>query len=100
MILVRNVFRLKFGKAKEAVELWKQAIEIMRSLNIGSNHRVLTDLVGAPFYTLVVEMTFPSLAEMEQTMQKAFGNEEWSRHYQKVIPLVESGQREIFNIVQ
>lgn len=99
MILVRNVFRLKFGRAKEAVELWKQAVEIMRQVGVGTDHRILTDLMGAPFYTLVFEITYESLAEVERGQQQAFSNADWGRLYQQILPLVESGQREVFNIV-
>ena len=55
MIVIRNVFRLKFGKAREAVALMKEnrAIEkrVMSGLEYSS--RVLTDVTG-PFYTLVL----------------------------------------------
>ncbi len=99
MILVRNVFRLKFGKAKEAVALWKEAVEIQRGAGIGTEHRLLSDLAGAPFYTLVYEVTYRSLSEMEQAASQRAGTEEWSRLYEKIIPLVEEGHREVLNIL-
>jgi hypothetical protein len=96
MILVRNVFQLKFGKAKEAVPIWKEMVELMRNAGIGSDHRLLTDLAGAPYYTLIFEVAFPSLPEW----RGALDSEEQRRLYERLIPLVEGGHREIFTIVQ
>lgn len=53
MIVVRDVFQLKFGKAREAREVMKEGMEIARKYNVGPG-RILTDLVG-PAYTLVLE---------------------------------------------
>jgi hypothetical protein len=99
MILVRNVFRLKFGKAKDALALWKEGRQIAERVGSGESMRAMTDLVG-PFYTLVMEEEFPSLAEMERELQSELGAEEWKAWYQKFVPLVESGYREVFTIVE
>lgn len=95
MILVRDVFQLKFGKAREAVAAWK---DMRRYGNMGSM-RILTDLVG-PYYTLVLESTFNSLPEWEQQGRKIMGDPEWRKQYENILPLVESGHREVFNIVE
>ena len=98
MIVVRNVFRLKFGKAKDALALWKEGRQIAERTGTGGNMRAMTDLTG-PFYTLVMEEQHPSLAEMEREMQSEMGAEEWKGWYQKFVPLCESGYREIFTLV-
>jgi hypothetical protein len=95
MILVRNVFQLKFGQAKEAIAIWKELVELMRKADVGSDHRLLTDLAGGAYYTLVFEAAFPSLAEW----RGALSSEEGKALYERFIPLVEGGHREIFNIV-
>ena len=59
---------------------------------------MMMDLTGT-FYTFVVEMTFPNLAEFENSLHKVFSAKEWGEWYQKMIPLVESGRREIYTIV-
>ncbi len=76
MIVVRNVFQLKFGKAKDALGLWKEGRQIAQRTGSGGTMRAMTDLVG-PFYTLVMEGEFPSLSEMEREMQSETGGEEW-----------------------
>ena len=101
MIVIRNVFRLKFGKAKEAVALMKEGLAIQKRVMAGQEYssRVLTDVTG-PFYTLVLEITSPSLSTFESTAPKLFGDKEWQAHYQKIGALVDSGYREVFSIVE
>ena len=99
MIVVRNVFRLKFGKAKEAVALLKEGIAIQKRAGVEMNQRIMTDLVGT-FYTLVLELTVPNMSALEANMPKVMGDKDWQSNYQKFSTLVESGYREILNIVE
>ena len=101
MIVIRNVFQLKFGKAREAVALMKEGMAIQKRVMSGLEYsnRILTDVTG-PFYTLVLELTVPNLATFESNAPRLFGDKEWQAHYQKVEPLVESGYREVFLIVE
>ncbi len=101
MIVIRNVFQLKFGKAREAVALMKEGRAIEKRVMSGVEYssRVLTDVTG-PFYTLVLELTVPSLAAFESNAPRLFGDKEWQAHYQKMASLVESGRREVFSIVE
>ena len=85
MIIVRDVFRLKFGKAREAKALIEES-------------KKLPDLVG-PSYTLVLETNFPSLAVFEQEMGKSMSHQEWKSWYEKFQVLVDSSYREIFTLV-
>jgi hypothetical protein len=99
MIVVRNVFRLKFGKAREAVAVMKEGIAIQKRLGSDVSTRLLTDLSG-DFYTLVLELTVPNLAALEAEQPRLMGNKDWQANYQKFVPLVESGHREMFTIVE
>lgn len=95
MILVRDVFRLHFGKSKEALALQAEGRELERKLGYKVT-RVLTDLSG-PYYTLVMESTFESLAEFEEAIRFS---PEWRAWYAKFAPLVREGWREIFRVVE
>ena len=99
MIVVRNVFRLKFGKTKEAVALLKDGIAIQKRAGVDVNQRIMTDLVGT-FYTLVLELTISNLGALEASMSKVMGDKDWQATYQKFSALVKSGHREIFTIVE
>jgi hypothetical protein len=47
-----------------------------------------------------LEVTLPNLADLEATVPVIFGDKEFQANYQKMMPLVESGHREIFTIVE
>ncbi len=99
MIVVRNVFHLKFGKAREAVAAMKEGVAIQKRLGVDVNQRLLTDLTGS-FYTLVLELTLPNLAALETTLSKVMSDKDFHANYEKLVPLVESGHREVFNVVE
>jgi len=100
MIVVRNVFQLKFGKAREALAVWKDGRSLFQRLGMPmEKSRILTDVVG-PFYTLVLENTFDSLTDYERSGEKVMGNEEWRAWYARMTPLCEGGHREIFSVVE
>ncbi|MBS1516563.1 MAG: hypothetical protein JSS91_00575 [Bacteroidetes bacterium] len=98
MIITRNVFKLKFGKAAEAAELIREGKKIAsdQGLRFG---RVLADVTG-PSYTLILENESESLADFENELKKVFSNEEWKKWYKKFVPLVESGHRDIFRVIE
>ena len=98
MIVVRDVFQLKFGKAKEALSLLKESLELSKKSGYKPD-RLLTDLTGQ-YYTLIMEGTFKNLADYESILSREMGNGDWKQWYQKFTPLVESGRREIFTVVQ
>ncbi len=101
MILVRDIFQLKFGHSGAAVDLWKQAIAINRKLGYGNvTSRLLTDFAGGSYYTLVLETTFDSLAQFEKIFKDVLANAEWRAVYAKIIPLTESGRREILRVLE
>ena len=99
MIVIRNVFRLKFGKAREAVALFKEGIAIQKRAGSNFSARLLTDLTG-PFYTVVLEISAPSLSSFESEGPRLMGDKDWQANYQKTTALVESGYREIFTVVE
>jgi hypothetical protein len=99
MIIVRNTFQLRFGKAREALAIMKEGIAIQKRAGVDVSQRLLTDMTGA-FYTIVLELTLPNLAALDTMMPKVMGDKDWQANYQKLLPLVESGQREIFTVVE
>ncbi len=100
MLLVRNVFRLKYGHAKPALAAMKESRDMMKRAGINSPVRILTDVTG-PAYTLVLENTYPSLQEFEAEGKQVMSNPEFSTWYHdKFVAHVESGYREILTVVE
>ncbi|MFA6541385.1 MAG: hypothetical protein WCT99_07255 [Bacteroidota bacterium] len=98
MILVRDIFQLKFGKAKDAKALMKEFMSLLKKHGMPSS-RILTDLTG-PYYQLVMETVHENLGAFEASMKNETGAEEFGKWYAQFVPLVESGKREIFTIVE
>lgn len=97
MIIVRNVFQLEFGKAKEAKALINEYQKLMKKYGHAAA-RFMTDLTGT-FYTVVMESSYESLAEYEKASDEVMGRDEFDAWYKKFVPLVRSGYREIFSVL-
>ncbi|MFZ1683189.1 MAG: NIPSNAP family protein [Candidatus Zixiibacteriota bacterium] len=97
MIVVRDIFQIKFGKMRDVIAIWRDGQEILKRTG-HQPHRVLTDLTGQ-YYTFVLESSFNSLAEFEAGHQGTGASEEWRKFYDRFTLLVDSGRREIFNVV-
>lgn len=97
MIVVRNVFQLKFGAMKQALDMWKEGEPILRTSG-QQQSRLLTDITGE-YYSLVLELTFNNLAEFERGHTATAQSESWKSWYRRFSELVVSGRREIFTIV-
>lgn len=102
MILVRDIFQVQFGKIKEVINLWKEGLDMEKMVGGGAmrSARILTDLAGPSYYTLVLESTFESLSDFENSFKSAMSSLEMRKWYQNVVPLTVSGYREIFTIVE
>ncbi len=101
MIVVHDIFHAKFGQAAEVRDLFKEGIALAQRLGFPMpNVRLLTDLVGEPFYTFIMETAFPSLADWEKAGLAMRGNAEWKAWYQKFIPWIDSGERKLYSVVE
>ena len=92
MLVVRNVFRAKYGMGDALVEHFVGAQEMLAG---PQNVRVLTDASG-PFFTVVVEGSYESFVEYERNA--VFARPEFSEWFAKMVPLVESGEREFWTV--
>ena len=100
MIVARQTFQAKYGRGDELVALFKEFTANMREAGISVNdYRLLTDASG-PFFTVVSEIEVESLAAWEDMFREAMKQDwigDWS---QRVSPLIESGRRDFYNIVE
>jgi hypothetical protein len=98
LIIVRDTFFLKFGKAKDAKALTKEFNEILKKYD-NTPRRFLTDFTGES-YRLILESNFTDLSTFELTLKSHFGRDEWHKWYEKFIPLVNRSEREILTLVE
>lgn len=99
MIVVRDIFHLKFGKAKDAKALLAEEKKIGEKYGF-TNIRILSDLVTSHSYTFIQESTWESLSAWEYSMKSGLGSDDFQKWYQKFIPLCDSASREILNVVE
>ena len=97
MILVRNIFQAKFGKAGEVAHGMAQMFQ-QAGGEPPVRWRVLTDLSSGPFDTVVVETEHTSLAEFEQWRAAMFASPEFQQQPQEGEPPFIGGRAEIFTI--
>jgi hypothetical protein len=95
MIIVRDVFQARYGKASDLVVLFKEFQEKIASKVPG--YRILTDASG-PFFTVVTEMQFESMAVWEQQSTEIISRPEFGDWFVRMTPLVESGRRDFYKI--
>ena len=96
MILVRNIFRCKFGKAGELARLLQETRGQWGPVG-QLPMRVLTDLSG-PFDTVVTETVIESIDEYNRLLRERFADAEVARRLAPMASLVESGWREYYTI--
>ena len=101
MLLVREVMFCKPGKVRPMVEKFLAMSKLMEKSGMGKM-RVLTDVSGERYWTLVAEMEVPSLKSFEEMMQGQGQSEADGKEFEKIMggyhDLVEHGRREIYKI--
>ena len=98
MILVRQVFRAKYGRGDELVALFKEFAQRMQG-QAWQGQRLLTDASG-PFFTVVTEHEVESLGAWERTFGEGMSQPWMGEWFGRMMPLVESGSREFYNVVE
>jgi quinol monooxygenase YgiN len=97
MVVIRNVFRCKPGKAKALVTKFKETIAGVQHEGLMKNARVMTD-VAAGFWTVVLETEAESLEAWENEFRKMGEDPRSRKGMEGYMELVEGGHREIFRL--
>ena len=98
MIVVRNVFQAKFGRAGELAQAMAESMrQPTGTPGAPSAWRVLTDLSG-PFDTVVLEVEGESLAGWEQRRREMFASPEFQANFARAAELMASGRNELYTI--
>ncbi len=104
MLLVRQVFQAKYGRGDDLVALFQEARDRLRTSRTGAqgddrSWRLLTDASG-PFFTVVTEVEVESLADWEGSFRESMSRPWMGEWFGRMMPLVESGSREFYTIVE
>ncbi len=100
MLLARQVFRAKYGRGDELVALFTELHARTREAGgTAPRFRILTDLSG-PFFTVVTEVEVASFADWEGRFRELMDRPWMGEWFGRMMPLVESGSREFYTVVE
>jgi hypothetical protein len=100
MLLARQVFQARYGRGDDLVALFQELNARMREGGKnGPNFRILTDVTG-PFFTVITETEVESLAAWEGSFRESMNRPWIGEWFSRMMPLVESGSREFYSIVE
>jgi hypothetical protein len=101
MLLVREVFHCKPGKVRPMVDKFLAMAKLQPPGEMGQM-RVMTDLSGERYWTVVSEFEVASMDAFEKMMQGDGMSEEATKEMEKIMvgyhDLIDSGHREIYKI--
>ena len=102
MYVIREVMYCKPGKVRPLVEKFVAMSKLGENMGMPPM-RIMTDFVGAQYWTLVAEMEVPNLHDFEEMMSSPQGSEEDMKQMEELMKgyhdLVDHGKREIFKVV-
>jgi hypothetical protein len=97
MYVIREVLNCKPGKVRQMVEKFRSISTVLRE----TGHeplRLLTDVTGEPFWTVVVEMQVEKVDDFFTIEQDLMANEKLRATLTDYHSLVEKGRREIYRV--
>ena len=95
MFVSREIFHCKPGHAKDIVAIFKKAAPVFKELGM-SDIRILTDISGQPYWTVVVEQEVKSLDEFSELSRKTMSDPRISSVLSGYHEHVTGGSREIY----
>jgi hypothetical protein len=97
MFVIREVLHCRPGKVRQMIEKFRVLSDGLEGIG-QPPLRLLTDVAGDPFWTLVAEATVERIEDFFAAEQKLMANEEIRNRMAGYHDLVESGRREILRI--
>jgi len=97
MYVIREIVHCKPGKVGQMVEKFKAIGAVMRDMG-HEPFRLLTDVSGEPFWTLVAETSVERIDDFFAMERTLMANERLGAAMADYHDLVEGGRREIYRV--
>lgn len=97
MYIIREVLNCRPGKVRQLIDRFRTLSAAVQQ----TGHpplRLLTDVSGEPFWTLIAEVSVETVDEFFAIEQTVMGNESVRNAMAGYHELVESGRREIYRV--
>ena len=97
MYVIREVLHCKPGKVRQMAEKFRAISHTLQEMGHGPM-RLLTDVTGEPFWTIVAEASVEKVDDFFAMEQKLMSNEILRKTMADYHDLVQSGRREIYRV--
>ena len=97
MYLIREILNCKPGKVTQLIEKFNVISTVMREMG-HEPFRILTDVTGEPFWTVVAETSVEKIDDFFSIERKMMANESLRKSMAGYHELVDGGRREIYRV--
>jgi hypothetical protein len=97
MFVIREVVHCKPGKTRQMLEKFRSISTALKEMG-QEPLRLLTDISGEPFWTIIAEAKVEKIDDFFVFEQKLMANETVRKSMSDYHDLVDSGRREIFRV--
>ena len=97
MYVIREVLNCKPGQVRQMVDKFRQISTVLKEMG-HEPMRLLTDVTGEPFWTVVAEVTVEKVDDFFDIEQTVMANETLRKTMADYHDLVASGRREIYRL--
>jgi hypothetical protein len=97
MYVIREVLNCKPGKVRQMVDKFRGLSTVLAEMG-HEPLRVLTDVTGEPFWTVVIEARVETIDDFFAIEQRLMANEAIQKTMADYHSLIERGRREIYRI--
>jgi hypothetical protein len=97
MYVIREVLHCKPGKVRQMVDKFKEISTVLKDMG-HEPMRLLTDVTGEPFWTIVAEAKVEKIEDFFAVEQSLTADERLRTTMADYHELVENGRREIYRI--
>jgi hypothetical protein len=94
MLIIRNIFTAKPGKASQMAKLMKETMASRPGLTV----RVLTDFIGQ-FNTVVMEIEVKSMSEFENQFKEYMSDPKIREKMKDYAEMYQEGRREVLQVM-
>jgi hypothetical protein len=97
MYVIREILNCKPGKVRQLMEKFRDISTVLKEMG-HEPLRVLTDVTGEPFWTLVAEVQVEAIDDFFAVEKKLMANETLAKAMANYHELVANGRREIYRL--
>ena len=97
MYVIREILHCKPGQVRPMVEKFRSMSTVMKEMG-HEPFRLLTDVTGGPFWTVIAEVNVAAIDDFFVLEQKLMASETLRKTMADYHDLVASGRREIYRV--